>query len=392
MAEQCANMPSTSSATAQPESVDDLVFELPADLLDMSFVLPDEPKSTAPDDPGPSATEPPPPPQPKQRKKKSKNRPAMPVLRSSRGRDLKATVRYNSAGFKADEKLWTVPERKRLLAALKEHGSSDVNKLAQAVRTRSVAAVSHFLLERRRLKDRVVIQGAAGNRAAYSTRVLRRALNVIRRRYDRSKLLPQVVAACERQPFPEPAEDSTGELPQFEDLYQLIRELMDNHVPAALGDCELWLLRRLLWTLGNMINTLDLDAAKESLHRALLWAAAQPADGYSKPAGQDDGQCQAPPSVDSTRRYLNFPSMKERKDGLRSSWNPLQMSTDVIQGPWAMIREHLAQNASRRRCSKNGPSAEEVPSTSTAAAASNVSASRKKNEPPPLEAFRAWKN
>lgn len=395
MAEQDSNMPSTSSATVQADNVDDLVFDLPADLLDMSFVLPEEPKSTAPEDPaGPSGSEPPPPPQPKQRKKKSKNRPAMPVLRSSRGRDLKATVRYNSAGFKADEKSWTVPERKRLLAALKEHGSSDVSKLAQAVRTRSVAAVSHFLLERRRLKDRVVIQGPAGSRAAYSTRVLRRALNVIRRRYDRSKLLPQVVAACERQPFPEPAEDSTGELPQFEDLYQVIRELMENHVPAALGDCELWLLRRLLWTLGNMINTLDLAAAKEALHQALLWAAAQPADGYSKPTGQgqDDEQCQAAPSEDNARRYLNFPSMKERKDGLRSSWNPLQMSTAVVQGPWAMIREHLAQNASRRRCEKNVPSAVAGPSTSSAAATGNTSASRKKTELRLLESFRAWKN
>ncbi|KAL3177749.1 hypothetical protein MRX96_038887 [Rhipicephalus microplus] len=79
-------------------------------------------------------------------------------------------------------------ERKRLLAALKEHGSRDISKLSEAVRTRSVAAVSHFLLERQRSK----IRGAAGNRAAYATRILRRALNVARRRYDRSKLLPQM--------------------------------------------------------------------------------------------------------------------------------------------------------------------------------------------------------
>ncbi|KAL3189173.1 hypothetical protein MRX96_003305 [Rhipicephalus microplus] len=34
----------------------------------------------------------------------------MPVLCSSRGQDLKTTVLYNSAEFKADEKPWTVLE------------------------------------------------------------------------------------------------------------------------------------------------------------------------------------------------------------------------------------------------------------------------------------------
>ncbi|XP_075752117.1 uncharacterized protein LOC119174208 [Rhipicephalus microplus] len=376
--EQDVDMPSALSAAAQSESVDDFAFELPAELLDVSFVLPDEPKPTPAEDPEP-------PPKPKKpRKKKSKNRPAMPVLRSSRGRDLKTTARYSNAKFKADEKPWTVPERKRLLAALKAHGSSDINKLSEAVRTRSVAAVSHFLLERRRLKDRIVIQGPAGNRAAYATRILRRALNVVRRRYDRSKLLPQVVAACERQPFPEPTEDSTGELPQFEDLYQMIREVMENHVPAALGDCELWLMHRLLWTIGNMMKTLDLDASKEALYQALRWAAAQPADGYSKPAGQNEEQCQGSPSEDTMRRYLNFPTIKERKDGLRSSWNPLRMPTNVIQAPWAAIQEYLAQNASRRECVNSL-----LPSTSSATAAM---AARKKTDLQSLESFHIWKN
>ncbi|KAH7937919.1 hypothetical protein HPB49_017586 [Dermacentor silvarum] len=273
-----ADVSSISSVSAPEDSPDDLVFDLPADLLDLSFDLPpDEASSsgsTACDATGPSAAEPP---QPKQRKKKSKHLPAMPVLRSSRGRDLKFTVRYKSEGFKDDDTPWTVTERKRLLAALKEHGSSDVSKLAEAVRTRSVAAVSHFLKERRRMKDRVVIQGPAGNRAAYSCRILRRALNVIRRRYDRTKVLPQVVAVCERQPFPEPAEDSAGELPQFEDLYQFMRELMDNHVPAVLEDCEHWLLNRLLLKLGTMIETLDLDASKQALKKGLLWAAVSAA-------------------------------------------------------------------------------------------------------------------
>ncbi|XP_065299455.2 uncharacterized protein [Dermacentor albipictus] len=383
------NVPSTSSVSVPQGSEDDLVFDLPADLLDLSFDLPaDEANpsdSTARDEPGPSGVQPPAPKQPKQRKKKGKHRPVMPVLRSSRGRDLKFTVRFKSEGFKDDDTPWTVTERKCLLAALKEHGSSDVSKLAKAVRTRSVAAVNHFLLERRRLKDRVVIQGPAGNRAAYSGRVLRRALNVIRRRYDRTKLLPQIVAACERQPFPEPMEDSTWELPQFEDLYQVMRESMENHVPATLGECELWLLGRLLSTLGTMIGTLDLDAEKEALQKALLWAAAQPADGYSKSTGQNSAQAESALSEESARTHLNFPSMKERKDGLRSSWNPLQMSPAVIQGPWPMIQEYLARNAFRRR----GTETDDLgapPSTSTA------SSGRRKGEPRPLEAFRPWKN
>nr|XP_037280926.1 uncharacterized protein LOC119174207 [Rhipicephalus microplus] len=389
--EQNVNMPSAFSAAAQPESVDDFAFELPAELLDVSFVLPDEPKPRPAEDPEPT------PEQKKLRKKKSKNRAAKPVLRSSRGRELKTTVHYSIAKFKADEKPWTVPERKRLLAALKAHGSSDVNKLAKAVRTRSVAAVSHFLLERRRLKDRIVIQGPAGNRAAYATRILRRALNVIRRRYDRSKLLPQVVAACEQQPFPEPTEDSTKELPQFEHIYQTIRDVMENNVPAALGECELWITHRLLWTIRNIVNTLDLDSSKEALYQALRWAAAQPADGYSKPTGQDDEQCQVLPSEDTMRRNMNFPSMKERKDGLKSSWNPLRMPTNVIQVQWAAIQEYLAQNPSRRECVERLLPNEEIPSTSSATTASNTIsgkavAARKKTDSRSLETFNVWKN
>lgn len=387
-----ADVSSISSVSAPEDSPDDLAFDLPADLLDLSFDLPpDEASSsgsTACDATVPSAAEPP---QPKQRKKKSKHLPAMPVLRSSRGRDLKFTVRYKSEGFKDDDTPWTVIERKRLLAALKEHGSSDVSKLAEAVCTRSVAAVSHFLKERRRLKDRVVIQGPAGNRAAYSCRVLRRALNVIRRRYDRTKVLPQVVAVCERQPFPEPAEDSAGELPQFEDLYQFMRELMDNHVPAVLEDCEHWLLNRLLLKLGTMIETLDLDASKQALKKGLLWAATQPIDGYSRSTDQDSAETQSGPSEEIAQLNLNYPSIKQRKDGLRSSFNPLQMSPTAVHGPWASIQKFLARNAFRHRSAETDHP--EEPSSSPTAAASTPSApsARKKVETRPLEAFRAWK-
>lgn len=376
------NVPSTSSASVAPESADHVLFDLPADLLDLSFDMP--PNEATPDAPGPSAAEPPAP-QPKQRRKKGKNRPAMPTLRSSRGRDLKFPVRFKSEGFKDDDKPWTNTERRQLLNALKQHGSSDVSKLAEAVPTRSVAAVNHYLLERRRLTDRIVLQGPAGDRAAYSCRVLRRPLHAVRRRYDRTKLLPQVVAACERQPFPEPTDDSTGELPQFEDLYQLMRELMENHVPAALGDCELWILHRLLATLDSMIGTFDLDASKQALQKALLWAAAQPAVGYARSARQDSVQSQSAPP-EETDRHINYPSIKDRKDGLRSSWNPLQMSPAAVQGPWASIQEHLARNAFWQRSTETDHP-DEPPSSSTPAPSA-----RRRADPRPLEAFCAWKN
>ncbi|XP_037290576.2 uncharacterized protein LOC119185806 isoform X2 [Rhipicephalus microplus] len=202
----------------------------------------------------------------------------------------------------------------------------------------------------------------------------------------------QVVAACEGQPFPEPTEDSTGKLPHFENLYKAIREVMENHVPAALGDCELWLMRRLLWTIGNIIYTFDLDASKEALYQALCWAAAQPADGYSKPAGQNEKQCQGLPSQDTMQRCLNFPSMKECKDGLRSSWNPLQMPPNVIQTQWGAIQEYLAQNASRLECVMSSLPKKEIPSTFSVTAARNVRAFRKKTDSRCLEAFNGWTN
>ncbi|KAH6929216.1 hypothetical protein HPB50_024432 [Hyalomma asiaticum] len=287
---QYADMPSTSSSSMKVECTDDLTFDLPADLLDLSLEPPYEldPIRLRIDS-------------------------FMMTPRSSRGRDLKTTVRYKSEGLKDDD----------------------------------------------------------------------------------TTVDSTVVAACERRPFRGPTEDFIGEMPQFEDLYQMIREVMENHVPAALGDCELWLLKRLLWTLGNMIKTLDLDATKKDLHEALLWAAAQPPDGYSKPAGQDNEQPQVPPTGDSARRSLNFPSMKERKDGLRSSWNPLRMPTSAVQRPWAMIRDYLASKPSRRACVKmEGPST----STATGATASALASRKKKTttttmyEPGTLDAFRAWKN
>ncbi|XP_075736686.1 uncharacterized protein LOC119185806 isoform X1 [Rhipicephalus microplus] len=119
---------------------------------------------------------------------------------------------------------------------------------------------------------------------------------------------------------------------------------------------------------------------------------AQPADGYSKPAGQNEKQCQGLPSQDTMQRCLNFPSMKECKDGLRSSWNPLQMPPNVIQTQWGAIQEYLAQNASRLECVMSSLPKKEIPSTFSVTAARNVRAFRKKTDSRCLEAFNGWTN
>lgn len=77
---------------------------------------------------------------------------------------------------------------------------------------------------------------------------------------------------CERQPFSDLAE-TVGEVPQFEDLYQCLREVMENHVPAVLGPCELWVLRRLLGTLAALLRALDLRGDRLGLHCELFRVA-----------------------------------------------------------------------------------------------------------------------
>lgn len=299
--------------------------------------------------------------------------PVKPALRSSRGRDLKLTVRYKSEGVKDDDSNWTVNERKQLLDALKQYGSSDMEKLAQAVPTRSVTAINYFLMERRRRKDRVVLEGAVGRRTTQALRILRRALDVKRRRFDRSQGLAQVVASCQRQPFPEPAEVEGGELPQFEDVYQLLHEVVENKVPAALGACEQYVVRRLLGTLTTAVASLgvSLNGEREVLSKQLAWAAAQPVMGSTM---------DVVPKLrtEADRSFsLNFPSMSVRMENLKASWNPLRLPPEILQEQWRVINGLMAANVFR---SERGVSQEK-------------SAGRGvyRREPRPLETFSAWK-
>ncbi|KAK8780384.1 hypothetical protein V5799_018275, partial [Amblyomma americanum] len=82
-----------------------------------------------------------------------------------------------------------------------------------------------------------------------------------------------VVDSCQRQPFADPTEVYGLELPQFTDIYQMLQDVMENKVPAALGPCEQFVVRRLLGTLTTAVASLDLNEEREVLKQQLAWAA-----------------------------------------------------------------------------------------------------------------------
>ncbi|XP_077506417.1 uncharacterized protein LOC144115799 [Amblyomma americanum] len=311
------------------------------------------------DETGMSPSEPPaenetPPSQPPAKKAKASRGPRrhlLPRLRSSRGRNLKLPMHFKSEGLKDDYKNWTAKERKQLLDALKEHGSSDLEKLARAVPTRSATAINYFLMEHRCKKDRIVVDGATGRRTAQALRILRRALDVERRRVDRSQALVQVVASFQRQPFTEPTEVDGAELPNFDNIYQMLQDVMENKVPAALGPCDQFVVRRLLGTLTTLVATLNLNEEREVLKKQLAWAATLPAMPTRKDA-------EGPRLEPGEKPTLTFPSMSQRKENLKSSWNPLQLPAEVIQKPWPAINKLMAANVFRsERTTSQGKSA-----------------------------------
>lgn len=315
---------------------------------------------------------------PYQKRFKSKNKPTVPTLRSSRDRGVKVNTKHFDDPYKDDDTVWTVAERRQLLKALKEHGSSDIEKLAAAVPTRRVSGVLHFLMERRRMRDRFVVQGPAGARATQAGRVLRRALNAIRRRFDRSRALLEVVSACEREPMPDVSE-TVAEVPQFEESYQLLRELMDNHVPAVLGPCELWVLRRLLASLAALLRHLDLRKDRQGLHREMYRVA-------DSPLGETPAPPVRPNEGDEQMDAINFPSMQSRKEAVMSSWNPLGLSPSLLQNQWANIRQILADQVLR--------SVDPVTEPSEAPKPSSRRGRRPKKDRPfaePLDSFQPWK-
>ncbi|XP_077506734.1 uncharacterized protein LOC144115965 isoform X2 [Amblyomma americanum] len=327
-----------------------------------------------------------PPSEPTAKKAKASRAPRrslVPRLRSSRGRNLKLPVRFKSEGLKDDYTNWTVNERKQLLDALKEHGSSDLEKLAQAVPTRSATAINYFLMERRRKKDRIVVEGATGRRTTQALRILRRALDVNRRRFDRSQALVQVVASCQRQPFLEPTEGDGAQVPKFEDIYQMLRDVMENKVPAALGPCEQFVVRRLLGTLATLVDTLDLNEEREVLKKQLAEAATRHAmPTMDAGDGCGDADAERPRLELGEKPTMNFPSMSQRMKNLKSAWNPLQLPPEIIQKPWPVINELMAANIFRSdRTTSQGKSA-----PPTAAQGGS------RREPQSLNTFSAWKH
>lgn len=319
---------------------------------------------------------------PYQKRFKSKNRPAVPTLRSSRDRGVKVNTKHFNDPYKDDDTIWTVAERRQLLKALKEHGSSDIEKLAAAVPTRRVSGVLHFLTERRRMRDRFIVQGPAGVRATLGGRVLRKALNAARRRFDRTREIIDVVSVYERQPLSDLAE-MVGEVPQFEDVYQCLREVMENHVPAVLGPCELWVLRRLLGTLAALLRALDLRRDRLGLHCELFRVAESPPGDNPAPSVQSREE-------DERMDAINFPSMKTRKEAIMSSWNPLGMSPSLLQGQWANIRAVLADQVLR--------SVDPITASDTGEQLPQPPCRRRGRRPKettvcgePLEAFSPWK-
>lgn len=276
---------------------------------------------------------------PYRKRYKNKNKPVVPTLRSSRDRGIKVNTKHFDDPYKDDDTIWTVAERRQLLNALKKHGSSDINKLAAEVPTRRASGVLHFLNERRRMKDRFIVQGPAGARASLSGRVLRKALNSIRRRFDRSREIIDVVSECERQPLSD-LEEAVGEVPQVEQIYQCIREVMENHVPARLGPCELWVLRRMLGTVAALLRGLDLRRDRRVLHYEMFRIADSPLGVTPAPPVQ-------PREGDERMDAINFPSRRSRKEAVMSSWNPLGLPPSLLQGQWANIRDALADQVLR---------------------------------------------
>lgn len=223
---------------------------------------------------------------------------------------------------------WTQPERRRLLSALKEHGSSDLQKLASAVRTKSAAAVSYFLDKQSKVhKKSTSVKGTSMTALANWFRVMTKPKTKPRRSFDRSRVLLEVVERCAEGPFVSTAED-----PHLDDLYRLLLDVMENHVPATLSPTDQWLLNRVLATHARMMTSLNLDLERE----AVLQAARRIEEtGESPPANTD--------------RTTTRPSLEERMQGLAQSWNPLGLSEDTLRRPQQLAAAWLAGRHSSRQ-------------------------------------------
>ncbi|XP_077494693.1 uncharacterized protein LOC144105444 [Amblyomma americanum] len=171
-------------------------------------------------------------------------------------------------------------------------------------------------------------------------------------------------------------EDYGPELPHFEDIYQMLQDVMENKMPAALGPCEQFVVRRLLGTLTTVVASLNLKEESEVLKQQLALAAAQPLMTTAK-------DTETPTSETGEKTTMNFPSMSVRKENLKNSWNPLRLPAEIIQEPWPIINELMSRNVFRsERATGQGESAPLSPAR----------AGGSRREPQPLETFNAWKH
>lgn len=159
---------------------------------------------------------------------------------------------------------WNLKELRSLYAALKKHGTSNIEALAKEVGTRSPAAVKLYLSLPRHTADKKVVQNKSTTRMSHWLRVMHKPKSKNRRCFDRSivlvEMMEEFAEQCARAPLL--AEDG----PQFEDIYRVLQQVMQKHVPAALSPTDVWLLRRLLATVATLLP--EMDSEKKLLRQA----------------------------------------------------------------------------------------------------------------------------
>ncbi|CAN7988610.1 unnamed protein product [Ixodes hexagonus] len=177
----------------------------------------------------------------------------------------------------------------------------------------------------KKLDKRHVVDKSAGAMVNW-LRVMAKPKTKVRRAYDRSQLLLEagLVERCTEGPFA-----TTGEEPCLDDLYHVLLDVMENHVPATLGPTDQWLLDRLLATLARMLAALDLGRERQALRQA----AARIEEAAEGQPGNQPGK--------QVRRNTN-PIMEERLQGLLQSWNSLGLSPETLRRPHQVASAWLA--------------------------------------------------
>lgn len=253
---------------------------------------------------------------------------------------------------------WSNKERESLLSALKKHGTTDLQKLADEVGTRTVGAVKVFLERRgKELRQEAEKAKSEGTNAylGHWAQLMHRAKESKYRSTDRAQILTEIVDECAEGDFPEPTHD---EEPNFRELYRYLADVMRDQVPAGLSDTDSWVLKHLLTSVSDVMMMMDLRPEKSALDRALVQiesAAAysgtmrdtddvmaqssedlpdietlQVVQGVSRGSStlaDNDPSC----SSQSYRRQPQFPPWGRRIRIINATWNPLQIPPEVLR-------------------------------------------------------------